>query len=252
VGIDGAAIDYWVMMSAHPERAQDDTLISVMFSMIDISHIKWAQGLQNRRLQEAEEVRRQQNEFIDITSHEMRNPLSAILQCADDISTALGAKTDTTSLEVVEAAQTITLCVQHQKSIVDDILTISKLDSNLLVITPTKSQPAVILRRVVKMFDPELQARGIDVAFQIGPSYSELEIDWVTLDPSRVLQILINLMTNAIKFTAPSARRRITVEVGASTERPEAHVIPGFQYVPIKRGGGGGGANADITASTNK
>ena len=42
----------------------------------DISRIKWAEGLQNQRLKEAEETRRQQNNFIDITSHEMRNPLS--------------------------------------------------------------------------------------------------------------------------------------------------------------------------------
>ena len=42
----------------------------------DISRIKWAENLQARRLLEAEETRRAQNNFIDITSHEMRNPLS--------------------------------------------------------------------------------------------------------------------------------------------------------------------------------
>jgi signal transduction histidine kinase len=42
----------------------------------DISRIKWAENLQARRLHEAEETRRAQNSFIDITSHEMRNPLS--------------------------------------------------------------------------------------------------------------------------------------------------------------------------------
>lgn len=61
-------MDNWVLSTAQPELAEDGTVMSIMGSITDISHLKWAQGLQNRRLQEAEETRRQQNEFIDITS----------------------------------------------------------------------------------------------------------------------------------------------------------------------------------------
>jgi signal transduction histidine kinase/ActR/RegA family two-component response regulator len=212
-----------------------------MGSITDISHLKWAQGLQNRRLQEAEETRRQQNEFIDITSHEMRNPLSAILQCADDISSSLDEyrqKGKPPSSEVVEncldAANVIALCVQHQKAIVDDILTISKLDSNLLVITPVPVQPVSIAARAVKMFDPELQAKDIEIVFDLHPSLEELKVDWVTLDPSRVLQMLINLMTNAIKFTASATKRMITVSLGASLNPPITVNTLDFQYIPTK------------------
>ncbi|KAJ9144314.1 Hybrid signal transduction histidine kinase K [Coniochaeta hoffmannii] len=244
VNLHGEPIDCWVLFSAHTEFGSDGSLRSIMGSITDISHLKWAQGLQNRRLQEAEETRRQQNEFIDITSHEMRNPLSAILQCADDISSALEVYQTSKAhppQDVVEscvdAAHTISLCVQHQKSIVDDILTVSKLDSNLLVITPVPSQPEAILRRAVKMFDPELQAKDIQVVHKTSPSYGDLAVDWVNIDPSRVLQILINLMTNAIKFTAPSDKRVITVGVSASRTPPNNTIeVPGFQYVPSHAG----------------
>jgi PAS domain S-box-containing protein len=245
VNLHGESIDYWVLFIAHTEFASGGALRSIMGSITDISHLKWAQGLQNRRLQEAEETRRQQNEFIDITSHEMRNPLSAILQCADDILSSLSeySMTCASSLPLrtvvescIDAAQTISLCVQHQKSIVDDILTISKLDSNLLLITPTPVQPRDILTRAVKMFDPELQAKGIELTFEVDSSYVEHGVDWVTMDPSRVLQILINLMTNAIKFTAPARKRVIAVAIGASRTPPETDYSPGFQYVPAKSG----------------
>lgn len=240
VNIDGEPIEHWVMFSALPEFSVDGSLRSIMGSITDISHLKWAQGLQNRRLQEAEETRRRQNEFIDITSHEMRNPLSAILQCADDITLTLseyyrknkGPPSKEAVDSCIEAAQTITLCVQHQKAIVDDILTISKLDSNLLVVTPIPTQPHAILQRAVKMFDAELQAKDIQIIFEPHPSYQQLAVNWVTMDPSRVLQILINLMTNAIKFTAPSHKRVITVIVAASLSPPVDTDIPGFQYVP--------------------
>jgi signal transduction histidine kinase len=128
----------------------------------------------------------------------MRNPLSAILQCSDDISSSLEEfythqkpPTLTVVESCIEAANTIALCVQHQKSIVDDILTISKLDSNLLIITPTPVQPVTVVKRTLKIFEPELQAKNIKITFIQHQSLQDLNIDWVTLDPSRILQILI-------------------------------------------------------------
>ena len=81
-----------------------------------------------------------------------------IVQCADSISTSLTEIFDTThpdndsSLAMalkggIDAAETIQLCAQHQKSIVDDILTISKLDSNLVLITPVPVRPVKILQQ---------------------------------------------------------------------------------------------------------
>ena len=241
-------IDYWVLANSQPEIAPDGSLRSIMGSITDISHLKWASGLQSRRLLEAEETRRQQNEFIDITSHEMRNPLSAILQCADDISSTLSEYTkNDTNLALaaisncIEAASTIAFCVQHQKSIVDDILTISKLDSNLVLITPVPVQPITVAQRAVKMFDPELQAKNIQIEFQIGSSLQDLNVDWAMLDPSRLLQVLINLMTNAIKFTQARSKRMIIVRVAASLSPPSERTA-GFQYVPRRNPG----ANATL------
>lgn len=240
LNLHGETVDYWVTFIAQPEIAPDGALRSIMGSITDISETKWAQGLQEHQLREAEETRRQQNEFIDITSHEMRNPLSAILQCADDITTALaeckkrGTAPNTEIVDsCLDSAQTISLCVQHQKSIVDDILTISKLDSNLLLITPVVSQPVQILTRALKMFDSELQAKDIEARLDVHPTYKDLKVDWVSLDPSRVLQILINLLTNAIKFTAPSKTRRLTVAVDASLKPPVLSHISGFKFAPL-------------------
>lgn len=200
--------------------------------------MKWAQGLQDRRLREAEETKRQQNEFIDITSHEMRNPLSAILMCADDIRETLSRHTLTgidaqVAEDCIESANNIALCVQHQKSIVNDILTVSKLDSNLLLITPVPVQPAAVVQKAMSMFKPEVQAKDIEFTFCPHRSLEELEVDWVNLDPSRLLQITINLITNAIKFTQSSSKRKISVHLGVSIEPPQLQ-SNGFEYVPTR------------------
>jgi signal transduction histidine kinase len=134
--------DTWVLFSAFPEKYEDGMLKSVFGSITNISSQKWAEGFQKRKMEEAVELKRQQENFIDITSHEMRNPLSAILQCADEISTILSDFRTSGSREIpsrlitdsIDAAQTIALCAQHQKRIVDDVLTLSKLDSAMLMV----------------------------------------------------------------------------------------------------------------------
>lgn len=132
----------------------------------------------------------------------------------------------------LDAAQTIALCAQHQTRIIDDILTLSKLDASLLRISPVAVQPAVVVENSLRIFDGELRKHGITLKYRAEQSYSDCAIDWVKLDPSRVLQILINLLSNAIKFTSAQQKKEISVSIGASKERPKsAH---GVKYLPCR------------------
>ncbi|TVY40465.1 Hybrid signal transduction histidine kinase K [Lachnellula subtilissima] len=264
----GSKHDYWILATSQPEFSHDNTLKSIMGSITDITLQKQsindaderaklsqqlltstqqAKDLQNKRLEEAEETRRAQNSFIDITSHEMRNPLSAILQCADGISTSLNEYlAERASLDpelistiegAIESAETIQLCAQHQKSIVDDILTISKLDSNLLLITPDPIQPVKVVQQALK------NMTKIKMGFHVDDSWHENGIDTVMLDSSRLLQVLINLMTNAIKFTkSEEGTRTIDVSLAAYKE-PPPETPPLFHYFPTKKD------RSDVTAS---
>lgn len=234
--------DTWVLFSAFPEKDEHGMLKSVFGSITNISPQKWAEGFQKRKMEEAVELKRQQENFIDITSHEMRNPLSAILQCADEISTILsdfrssGSKTiaDSIVADSIDAAQTIALCAQHQKRIVDDVLTLSKLDSAMLMVTPVDAQPLQVVQRALKMFEGEVQTAGINMEFILDDSFRKLNIDWVKIDPSRVLQVLINLTTNAIKFTTTEDTRTINVILSASRERPSSSFSPAVSYFPMR------------------
>jgi len=67
----GTQDDTWVLFSAYPEKGEDGTLKSVFGSVTNISQQKWAEGLQKRKTEEAVERKRQQENFMDITSHEM-------------------------------------------------------------------------------------------------------------------------------------------------------------------------------------
>ena len=236
--------DTWVLASAYPEKDSDGRVKGIFGSITNISQQKWAEHFEKRRMEEAVEMKRQQENFIDITSHEMRNPLSAILQCADEISTTLSqyrANGSSPSRSVddlmensIDAAQTIALCAQHQKRIVDDILTLSKLDSALLLVTPCDVMPISVVQRALKMFDGEVHKADIELNFQVDDTFAKCEIDWVKLDPSRLLQVLINLTTNAIKFTSAQKKRIITVRLGASLDRPSKETSSDVSYFPTR------------------
>ena len=163
-----------------------------------------------------------------MTSHELRNPLSAVIQCADSVISALHRlepkeviSTDPQVQKVsdeisicIDSLHTIVSCSLHQKRIIDDVLTLSKLDSNLLLISPVRVEPVLVVSEAIKMFDVECSQMHINLQFKEDDSLKGFE--WVMIDPSRMLQVLINLLTNAIKFTKDSDIRNITVTLGGA------------------------------------
>ncbi|EWC48680.1 hypothetical protein DRE_01902 [Drechslerella stenobrocha 248] len=224
----GEQVDRWSLFSASPEVDADGMLLGVFGSITNISDTKFAEDSQKRRVKEVVELKRQQDNFVDIASHEMRNPLSAILQGADAILESLERYKDMVSApnllddieSSIDVAQTISLCALHQKRVVDDILTMSKLDSGLLAVTPVDVQPVVVVGKAFKIFEQEAISSETKMTFKIDESYRDLAINWVKLDPARLLQVLINLLTNALKFLRTEPSKSIIVTLGASRSRP--------------------------------
>lgn len=70
----------WLLVQGFPLKDDEGELELIMMCFTDISGPKWAESVQHRIAAAAEKSKRQQEDFIDITSHEMRNPLSAMMQ----------------------------------------------------------------------------------------------------------------------------------------------------------------------------
>ncbi|KAF2149032.1 hypothetical protein K461DRAFT_231689 [Myriangium duriaei CBS 260.36] len=219
-----------LMVTCMPEFDEHGNVSCIQGWLLNVSQERFTQRLLNSRLEEVTASKQNAENFIDMVSHEMRNPLSAILQSADGVVSLLETSdhmekrrlsiSAETVESVLDASQTIILCAQHQKRIVDDILTLSKLDANLLVISPDKANPAKLLPKALKMFEAQLVRSSIDVSIDIDPSVTALNIDQVMMDSSRILQIVINLLTNAIKFTSHAKKRAISLVLSASTTCP--------------------------------
>ena len=222
----------WVVVACYPEFNEDGSLKEFVGMVVDISQQKWAECLQKMRTRDALESKRALENFIDTTSHEMRNPLSAITQTADWLLNSalriVGTYAEASQIPqerkellqiVIESAQTIIECSSHQKRIVDDVLTMSKID--LLPVSPVDSQPEYELRYALRVFEIEAREAKITVEFLVDKSYKDLGVNWVKIDPTRMNQIFVNMITNAIKYTRLEKSRCITITLGAVEEAPE-------------------------------
>jgi signal transduction histidine kinase len=226
----------WILSNAYPDVSEEG-ILTITAVLSDITHQKWAESIQLQQLSEALESKRQKENFMDMTSHEMRNPLHAILQCAEEIMNVLQSlerncgKHGNNFENCLKAAQTILYCGGHQKRIIDDILTLSKLDPNLLALAPVKVKPADVVKQVLKIFETELRVSDITTHVSLGPSYQEHAVGTVMMDDSRIIQVMINLMSNAIKFTKDCPWWTLDIALSCSPEKPHDDV----GYVPSGR-----------------
>ncbi|KAL4886069.1 hypothetical protein BJY04DRAFT_213606 [Aspergillus karnatakaensis] len=226
--------EHWRALSLSPLEKNDLSQFNLRDSgglicmITDITPEKTAELLQRKTAQDARDRKQQQERFIDMISHEVRNPLSAILHCAEDIMEAVQEPGSDVARDqmarIAEAAETINLCVAHQKRIIDDVLIYSKLDAAMLTLSPQPVEPTSHLSTLLTMFKPELRKQRIEFEYQLDRSYADCKLDWVMADLNKMGQVLINLVSNAIKFTAEAPdERHIRVSMGASPDRPPSY-----------------------------
>jgi len=120
----------------------------------------------------------------------------------------------------LESLESLNLCAKHQKRIADDVLQMSKLSMNLVSLTQTVFDPLVETSNVIRMFEREAWVKHIDFKFTLGTAYRDLDIGWVSADPIRFSQVLVNFISNAVRFTEKSTVQEIEVTLDASKTEP--------------------------------
>ncbi|KAK5083727.1 hypothetical protein LTR05_006232 [Lithohypha guttulata] len=234
----GESIPMTIILSAVP-YVESGHVKSIMACLTEVSRLKWAESWQAQLAQNAKDARSRQSEFTDAISHEVRNPLSAILQLADGIVESMThIQTPTMEdyegcvKENVEAAKVILSCARHQKRIVDDVLSLSRMDYASLSVSPVATSPDKIVHEALQLVRADAAANAISLRI-VQEHFSDVHIvDQVICDSLRVVQILVNLLSNAIKFTKEEATRTLTLRYGATSLEPRTVFSPQIMWAP--------------------
>ncbi|WP_413201278.1 ATP-binding protein, partial [Nostoc piscinale] len=150
----------------------------------------------------AETANRAKDEFLSILSHELRNPLNAMLGWANLLRThQLNEATVNQGLAAIESS------AQAQASLINDLLDISRITSGRLQMNAQEIELVPIIEAAIAVVSLAAETKNI----QINPNFAPTSRVMIG-DPVRLQQVVWNLLSNAIKFTPANGRIDITLE----------------------------------------
>jgi len=141
----------------------------------------------------AESSNNSKSEFLANMSHEIRTPMTAILGFADLLESDFSKDASQTS----HAIKTIRSNANHLLTIINDILDMSKIEAGKMTVEEISISPTQIAEEAVTLMRPRAIGKGMDVRL----NYETAIPARIMSDPTRLRQILLNLIGNAIKFT---------------------------------------------------
>jgi signal transduction histidine kinase/DNA-binding NarL/FixJ family response regulator len=194
--------------------------------LLDRQNQKWATRLQvhaqvlsekNQQWQKArddtEASARAKTEFLANMSHEIRTPMTAILGYTDMLAEDLGDAQD--SLQKRDAIHTIQRNGRHLLTLINDILDLSKIEADKMTTEKVPCSPLEIAQEVISLFRPRTAEKRLALNLEV----SGLVPQTILSDPTRLRQILVNIVSNGIKFTADGGVR-IIVKMADHADAP--------------------------------
>ncbi|VIO70931.1 Histidine protein kinase DivJ [Bradyrhizobium ivorense] len=207
----GGGTDFiWVEMRCRPlDQAAADADAEVVAVIRDITERKTQEQALEQARNAAEQADASKTRFLATMSHELRTPLNAIIGFSEMI-----AQEDVLGLDAArrkEYAQLINDSGQHLLSVVNGILDMSKMESGNFEISPEPFAPRPALLNCCNLVALKARESGVDLVTRVADDLPNLNGD-----PRAFKQIVLNLVSNAIKFTERGGKVTVSAMVEGS------------------------------------
>lgn len=190
------------------EKGQQNLELRVEEATAALRHTVAELEVRNEELEQARQIAlragQERTEFLARMSHEIRTPLNAVVGFAKLLDTGASAQTN------VEHLRTIQSAAEQLLHIINDILQFIRLDAGADQLESLPFNIGEILEDVVAMLSPMANEKGLELVLLLHSDLPESMLG----DPSRLSQVVVNLVNNAIKFTSEG---QVIVEVSRQT-----------------------------------
>ena len=159
---------------------------------IDREH-KEAEAAREAALAEAVALARQRSQFLAQMSHELRTPLNAIIGYAQ----LLGRDRAHLTERLASGLATIRESGQHLLTLINDILDLARVEAGKMALHPAAVDLGVFLQVLANIMRVKAEEKGLGFSYELAPGLPAA----VTIDETRLRQVLLNLLGNAVKFT---------------------------------------------------
>lgn len=143
--------------------------------------------------------------FLGLVSHDLRNLLGGIVINAELLSVRASGHGD--GEQTLVATARIQRYAAHMNRLIGDLLDVASIDAGKLTVTPAPGDAAALIAEAVEPFQDAASAKGISLETETAERPLPAE-----LDHGRMLQVLANILANAIKFTSPGGSIRVRCE----------------------------------------
>jgi len=206
----GTAAGFWMLMTTQALANYDTN--EKMLRLEDererlIGDMKRAKELSDRARDRAETASRAKSDFLANMSHELRSPLNAILGFSEIVANRMpGASLDQYS----EYGGYIHESGQHLLALINDILDLSKIEAGGVTLQETDVDLSRVFEDAVRMMRVRAEKTGVTLSIHVEPNFPHLLVD-----ERAMRQIVVNLVSNGIKFTPADGRVKLFARLAA-------------------------------------
>ena len=191
------------------QRPQELQQLGTNLTRLAEQHTEHNRALRNYA-EELEASNRYKSEFLANVSHELRTPLNSILLLSKMLSESSAGRLDG---EESRQARVVHDAGSDLKALIDNILDLSRIDARQMTLVEESLEPGKLLQDVLELMQPQFDEKHLALKLEI----DDAAPDSITTDGEKLRQIVINFLSNAVKFTESGG---VTVRLGCADSWP--------------------------------
>ena len=198
---------FW-QMTAHPLRDRFNRCIGYRGVCRDVTATQATQRHIALAMEASEKANTAKSQFLAVMSHELRTPINAIVGFSELLARDKGGSLPAVSRR--EFAETILESSKHLQLLINDLLDVTRIERGSFKLNEQQIDAAELVEVVIKLCRDQAEKIGVSIVARLTDGIS------VDVDVTRMKQVIINLLTNAIKFSAQGGIVNIEMQRGSS------------------------------------